>query len=185
MNVCPLSKKVAWIWRSNFHTFSVLLYETPEKVCWCWVGRTNTKESEMLRSGASHQSMLAQLFIVTQHQDNQKASLDPDRVSSKGWRGIQTMVNGHLCDFEFHANGNGIPIWWIPGRLVTGVVRHKIRLTSRSGRTLKPYVESAIKPNSISDTNVLQEGMAIVHARRSPRARQILKMLTKFEIDVD
>lgn len=30
-------------------------------------------------------------------------------------------------------------------------------------------------------TTILQQGMAVVHARRSPYARQILKMLTTFE----
>lgn len=56
INVCTLSKRVARTWRSASHNFSVFLYETPEKVCWCRGGCTTTKEPEMLSSRTRPQS---------------------------------------------------------------------------------------------------------------------------------
>ena len=40
-------------------------------------------------------------------------------------------------------------------------------------------------PHTISDTETLQQGMALVHSPKSPVAKQVLKMSTEFDIDVD
>ena len=73
-NVCPLSKKFARTWTLAFHTFGIFLNEMLQRVYWYRKRCNTTTESQGCQGlESATDSMLAQLFSVTDNHGNQRS----------------------------------------------------------------------------------------------------------------